>query len=75
MLPKTDAFACGAAGLKDCGPDGKDLCEPLSVPEARTHFGAVWAPAAAAAAAAAIGSLVVLSKFSIQRNLRFTVNF
>ena len=56
MLPKTDAFACGAAGLKDCGPDGKDLCEPLSVPEARTHFGAVWAPAAAAAAAA-IGSV------------------
>ena len=29
-------------GMHDCGPTGNDTCVPLSVTEARTHFGA-WA--------------------------------
>jgi hypothetical protein len=30
------------AGMHDCGPSGTEVCQPLSVIEARTHFGA-WA--------------------------------
>ena len=29
-------------GLHDCGEDGKQVCTPLTVTEARTHF-AAWA--------------------------------
>eukprot|EP01048_Picozoa_sp_COSAG05_P012882 COSAG05_NODE_1324_length_5186_cov_10.020244_4_plen_112_part_00 len=29
-------------GLSDCGPNGTELCMPLSVTEAASHFGA-WA--------------------------------
>lgn len=46
-LPTLDADmmevgVTATAGMHDCGESGAEVCQPLTVPEARSHFGA-WA--------------------------------